>query len=781
MSFAQYAFLVPLFPLLAFVVIVLLTNRSKRLSSNIAIGAMILSGILSYLIFFQAIGEGSEHVLAAAHAGEAPWSMLWDWAPVGLTTFQVGTYLDPLSIIMIVMVTTVGLMIFWYSQGYMNIQDAAHTDPLYARFFAYLSLFAAGMLGYVISPNLVQAIVFWEVMGLCSFLLIGFWFGKRTAVYRNGRWVSEGDANSNAAKKAFLTTRIGDVGFLLGIIALGAVAGTTSYSEVFTMATLDRLKETFIGFGTPTFAFGGMEIPAVGIALPALSVISLLLFMGAVGKSAQFPLHVWLPDAMAGPTPVSAMIHAATMVAAGVFLIARMYPVFAAASEASHGVNPLNVVTVIGMFTAIFAATIGIAQNDIKRILAFSTISQLGFMVAAIGSGAWVAGVFHMLTHAFFKALLFLGSGSVIHGMEHLHMSHDSPGHAGSHQEHGSELPHAPDHSGTPAPAIDPNATAPVWAVRGVANPDDPQDIWNMGGLRHKMPITFWTYLMGTLALTGIPLWSGFWSKDEILTHAYETNQLPVWGVLTLTAGITAFYMARQLLLVFFGQPRTAMAREAKESPWTMTMPLVGLAIAATLVGLLGIPDRIGNFFFGSWFHHWIALVPTTGLGAEAVLEAEAPTHLNFLVAGLSVAVAVVGWVVGYLVYGRRQFTATERDPLAGLRFAWNTLQNGYYIDALYRNTFIRGSVALSNGLARFDQRIIDAIVNGVAKLTVAFSALGRWIDTYIVDGFVNGIGIVTEEYGRIMRLIQTGFVQNYLLVVFVSILVLSGIYLALR
>ncbi len=745
---AQYALLIPLFPLLSFFTIVVLgVNRNKRLSSTIAIGAMVLSGILSYLIFFQAMGVGPDRVLEAAVNGEAPWAMLWNWTPIGTSTFQVGTYLDPVSILMLVMVTTVGLMIFIYAQGYMGIQTPEHTDPKYSRFFAFLSLFACGMLGFVIAPNLVQALVFWEVMGLCSFLLIGFWFDNPKPTFRNGKWTTVGVENSNAAKKAFLTTRVGDVGLFLGIILLSMIGGSTQFNLLYHPETITRLQEaTFFG-------------------IPALVVISLLLFMGAVGKSAQFPLHVWLPDAMAGPTPVSAMIHAATMVAAGVFLIARTYPLFAAAGAEGHASTPLLVVAVIGGFTALFAATIGFAQGDIKRILAFSTISQLGLMFMALGTGAWVAGVFHMLTHAFFKALLFLGSGSVIHGMEHgLHHAHGENHAHVSPSHHEAELEDAE----AEVPLREPSLQS--WE----AEPDDPQSVYNMGGLRHRMPVTFWTYMMGVLALTGIPIWAGFWSKDEILAHAYETGQYGFWLVGGLATFMTAFYMARQVFLVFFGQPRSDAAAHASESVRSMTIPLIVLAVFSTFVGLVGMPDIVGPLAFGGWLHHWLALVPTTGLGEEAVREALAPTSLNALVAGAALTSALLGWAVGWLLYGRKPLAAAGRDPLSRIPVVWSVLWNKYWIDELYSKTFIALTMLLTRVGNFIDRYIIDAIVNLFGRVTGWISAIFRWFDATIVDGIVNWLGLGTGEVGQWARLLQTGVVQNYLLVVFFAIVLIA-------
>src|SRR3972149_5473848 len=378
---------------------------------------------------------------------------------------------------------------------------------MYSRFFAFIGLFAFGMYTLVVSDNLLTLFVGWEIMGLCSYLLIGFWYAKPSA--------------RNAAVKAFMTTRIGDVFMLLGIAFLYYATGTLSYREIFTEEVLHTLAIV------PSGVFG----------LSAAGLIALLLFIGTIGKSAQFPLHVWLPDAMEGPTPVSAMIHAATMVSAGGYAVIRMFPLI------SLDLTTMSIVAFIGALTALFAATIALAQNDIKRVLAYSTISQLGYMIAALGIGAYVAAVFHLITHAFFKALLFLGSGSVIHGMEHGVL------HTGNHHV-------------------------------------DPQDMFNMGGFRRKMPITFWTFLIGGFALAGFPvLTAGFWSKDEILAEAFGNGHLVVFIVLASAALLTAFYTARQITLAFLGEPRTQSAEHAQETKWTMTLPLVILAVFAVAAG----------------------------------------------------------------------------------------------------------------------------------------------------------------------------------------------------
>src|SRR3972149_4900331 len=469
MSPALLTWLIPLPPLLAFFLILLFTRRNNALSHTVAGGAAALSWLLGMLVFFAALG--------AEPLGEQPFPSSVGWLPLGSSVFPIGVLIDPLAAVTLFFVAWTVLMIFIYSIGYNNFgqpkgegdlpglpphgaEEHGHkvpsVEPMYARFFAFISLFAFGMFTLVVSDNLLTLFVGWEIMGLCSYLLVGFWYGKPSA--------------RDAAVKAFMTTRIGDVFMLLGIAFLYSATGTLSFREIFTEDILHTLA----------------IVPSGVLGLSAAGLIGLLLFIGTVGKSAQWPLHVWLPDAMEGPTPVSAMIHAATMVSAGVYAIIRMFPLITA-DFTGHGLTTtMSVIAFIGAFTAIFAATIAVAQNDIKRVLAYSTISQLGFMIAALGVGAYVAAVFHLITHAFFKALLFLGSGSVIHGMEHGVL------HTGNHKV-------------------------------------DPQDMFNMGGLRKKMPITFWTFLIGGFALSGFPLvTAGFWSKDAIFADAYRKHHMAV-------------------------------------------------------------------------------------------------------------------------------------------------------------------------------------------------------------------------------------------------------------
>ncbi len=675
----QYSWLIPVFPLLSFTLIVFFTNRHKTLSARLAVGAIFLSFLLAMAVFFTALGiEG---------LAEEPYRSAFSWFPTGKTSLEIGFMVDPLTAAMLAMVTTVCLMIFIYSQGYM------HGDRLYSRFFAYISLFTTGMLGLVIADNFLLAFISWEIMGLCSYLLIGFWFERPAA--------------ANAAKKAFITTKVGDVLLLLGMLLLYFQTGSLTFETIF-----ERVNHLH---------------PNIVLAA------GLLIFAGAVGKSAQFPLHVWLPDAMEGPTPVSALIHAATMVAAGVYLVARTFPIFTAV----QGHPALVPVAIIGAFTAFFASTIALAQNDIKRVLAYSTISQLGYMMTALGVGGLVAGVFHLITHAFFKALLFLGSGSVIHGV------------------------------GT-------------------------NDMMEMGGLRKSMPLTFWTFLAGMLALSGIPPFAGFWSKDEILSHAFDHNQV-IWLVGTAAAFLTAFYMARQVFLVFFGRPRNTEIH-AHESPPLMTGPLVVLALGATLLGLLGVPadmPLLGPLLGNNPFHHFIG-------------EAFEATPFNPQVMGISISVALAGLALGWLLYGRSPLVAGQTDPLERLGPLWVTLKNKYWIDEIYNATVVRGTIFLADllfafdagvidGLVnlagkatvafstlneRFDNYVVDGLVNLAGKATVAFSTLNERFDNYVVDGTVNGIGRVADVLGRELRLIQTGRVQNYLLLLLLSVLMLVGVFM---
>jgi NADH-quinone oxidoreductase subunit L len=744
-TIGSFAWLVPTFTFAACVIIVaqIAAGRGGRSSGTIAVVGIAASAVVGLLLFAAALAHGG-HELAAHPSLPEDGRVLW--AVTGGDRISFGWLIDPLTASMVAMVTIVCSMIFIYATGYMESEFEAYTDPTtgevdrglgaarYARFFAYVSLFATGMLGFVLSSNLLQAVVFWEIMGLCSFLLIGFWFHKPSA--------------AAAAKKAFMTTRIGDTLMLVGVFGLYWAFGTLDYAELLSADAAVHLA----GLGT---------IPHLGVGWA--TVLALLLFGGAVGKSAQFPLHVWLPDAMEGPTPVSALIHAATMVAAGVFLVARLYPLFNAGGGGVEAITPaMWVVAAVGAFTALFAATIAVAQFDVKRVLAYSTISQLGYMIMALGIGAWIAAVFHVLTHAFFKALLFLGSGSVIHGVEH--------GFHHGHNDHTGSDPHSEGGSKESQQRVPTDSEPPL-------DRHDPQDMRNMGGLRERMPITFWTFMAGTLALTGVPFFSGFWSKDEILADAWhKADAVPiaafVWLMGTTAAFFTAFYMARQVFMVFFGKPRSAGAQHAAESGPAMAYPLVVLALFATLLGFVGVPETfpIIGPLLGNPMHHFLGGLPF-GAGEFHALEFDA------LPALISIAAALGGWGVGALVYGRRPAAAGATDPLRRLGPLWRVWHRKYYVDELYSATIVRGSIAFASLNAAFDRYVIDMTVNMIGRGGELFSRLNGWVDTHIVDGVVNMVGILAGETARGLRSLQSGRVQQYILIVVLSMLALVGAY----
>ncbi len=707
--FFNLVWLLPLFPLLAFAIIVLWTNRNRLLSTWIAWIGIGLAWVLGWTILY--LTWQNIHGLVPPAGGYEVWMYA---IPAGSTVLRLGFQVDTLTSIMLLMVPFVCLMIFIYSKGYMNF-GTDEVDPLYSRFFAYISLFACGMLGLVISNNFVTLLIFWEIMGLCSYLLIGFWFDKS---YSDPKRITP----KEAGLKAFLTTRIGDVIMLAGMLLLYSQTGTMTFQEIFSKESLHQLATTF--------AFPGMSWA---------TLCALLILGGAVGKSAQFPLHVWLPDAMEGPTPVSALIHAATMVSAGVYLVARSFPLFVAG-----GSEAMTVVALIGAFTAIFASTIAIAQNDIKRVLAFSTISQLGYMFAALGLGAYVAAVFHLIMHAFFKALLFMGSGSVIHGVEH--------GHHHAHDGHEDSDPDAGEF--------------------------DPNDMMNMGGLLRRMPRTGWTFIIGALALTGIFPFAGFWSKDEILAEAwYEfmhastaaaspTVDFIVWLLLAVAALLTAFYTGRLVFLTFAGKPRTEAAEHAPESTGSMTWPLIILAAFAMFLGLAGTP----------WANQFFIMI---GEQAELLEFHLHHAEFNVTVALISLALAGAGWLVAWLIYGRNPLTEPVDPIRKPLGPVYTVLENKYYFDELYHLIIIRPTLWLADACAVFDGKVIDAIVNAVGAFGRWLASwLKRFIDIPVIDGAVNAVGRVTTAFGEFMRATQTGQVQNYLLVAAVTVLLLLGLFL---
>ncbi len=703
--------LLPLPPLLSFFVIILFTNKNKALSHGIAVGAAGLSWLGSMIVFIRALGveEFGKHVFGSAI----------NWLPTGDTWLQVGVQIDPLSAAVVFFVAWTVLAIFVYSIGYHNFGqpkgDHDHAglpphgatitthgkkhsvpsiEPMYSRFFAFISLFAFGMYTLVVSDNLLTLFVGWEIMGLCSYLLIGFWFGKPSA--------------RNAAVKAFMTTRIGDVFMLLGIAFVYSFTGSLSFKDIFNPAMLNALASTPAFFG-----------------LSAAGIIGLLLFIGTVGKSAQWPLHVWLPDAMEGPTPVSAMIHAATMVSAGVYMVIRMFPLISAGWTEGLPLNTtMSIIAFIGAFTALFAATIAVAQNDIKRVLAYSTISQLGFMIAALGIGAYVAAAFHLVTHAFFKALLFLGSGSVIHGIEHGVL------HTGNHSV-------------------------------------DPQDMFNMGGLRKKMPVTFWTFLIGGFALSGFPLvTAGFWSKDEILADAFANGHIVVFATLAIAAFLTAFYTMRQITLTFFGEPRTKEAEHAQENKWTMTAPLVILAVFAVAYGWVGIPeDFMGLHLSPSWFHEFVG---------STLAEVPHAAAFSWVPLGTSLVVALGGLLLGWLVY--RKVKSPKQDFLQ-----IPVLKNKWYFDEIYNFLFVKPAIWISEKFTSLymDQTVIDGILHNVARFSLFLGhAFRNYIDKPIVNELIgDGTGSVVKASGSGLRKIQAGRIQYYMVASIAVLVIFALLY----
>jgi NADH-quinone oxidoreductase subunit L len=675
--------LIPALPALAAGLSALAKQRNRRFAATLAIGSMGLSFLLSLCAFAT--------VLRSSGQGDTATQVFnFPWLQYGSEWLKLGWMLDPLTAVMLVMVSFVGLLIFIYSTGYMS------HDENFTRFFC-LSLFAAAMLGVVIANSLLLLFMCWELVGLTSYLLIGFWYQKPAA--------------AAAAKKAFITTRIGDLAFLLGMVWL--------YSQTGTLLFYDH------GVGCLEHsALAHLVTQTTCVGMAASTGIALLIFAGAVGKSGQVPLHVWLPDAMEGPTPVSALIHAATMVAAGVFLVARVYPLMAARGAIQLGLtssSALEVVTWIGAITAVFAALIAVAQDDIKRILAYSTISQLGYMMMGLGVGGVAVGMFHLITHAFFKALLFLGAGSVIHGC---------------HEE---------------------------------------QDIRRMGGLKRFMPITFATYAVGMLALCGFPLFfSGFWSKDAILhaAQSWSISRVPFY-LGTVGALLTAFYMTRQVYYVFFGESRLSNTSDIKydghgaiasphESPISMTMPLIILAAFAILLGVIGTPAWP---WFASFLNGQPATLNVAGFFESGIL----PVMFS------SSIVVFVGLGLGWWFYGRKPIASSDcPDALERLQpQIFHLLRNKFYVDEFYQATFIRCNAWLSRVSDWFDQWIWNGAVWAVSYLVLGLSWLARSADTYVVNTvFDEGCNTVTRG-GKLLARLQDGYTQNYLRLVGIAFAVL--------
>ena len=682
--------LIPAFPALAAGLSALAKQKNRKFAASLAIGSMGLSFLLSLCAFAR--------VLLSSGRGEmGTQSFSFPWLQYGGEWLKLGWMLDPLTAVMLVMVSFVSLLVFIYSTGYM-----AHDENL-TRFFCFLSLFASAMLGLVIANSLLLFFMCWELVGLTSYLLIGFWYQKPAA--------------AAAAKKAFITTRIGDLAFLLGMVWLYSQAGTLLFYD----HGAGCLEHS---------ALARLVTQSTCVGMAASTGIALLIFAGAVGKSGQVPLHVWLPDAMEGPTPVSALIHAATMVAAGVFLVARVYPLMAAHGGIDVTVSSttaLQAVTWIGAITAVFAALIAVTQDDIKRILAYSTISQLGYMMMGLGVGGVAVGMFHLITHAFFKSLLFLGAGSVIHGC---------------HEE---------------------------------------QDIRRMGGLKKFMPITFAAYAVGMLALCGFPLlFSGFWSKDAIL-HAAQTwsvSRVPFY-LGAFGALLTAFYMTRQVYYVFFSESRLAESHGLSratgeehhahgipalphESPPVMRMPLVILAAVVIVLGVIGTPAWP---WFDSFLNGETATLHVAGFFENGILP----------VMFTSSIIVFVGLGLGWWFYGRKPIVSAEApdvlEPLQPQIF--HLLRHRFYVDEFYQATFVRFNEWLSRTSDWFDRRIWSGVVWAVSYFVLGFSWLARSMDTYVVNpGFDESCHAITVG-GKLLARLQNGRAQNYLRLVGVAFVVL--------
>ncbi|MDX1994303.1 MAG: proton-conducting transporter membrane subunit [bacterium] len=876
--------LIPIGPLLAFLIITLATNRSRLvpatnreeygghhpeyggmrvpvvtpqsrvLSIVVGMSGAVAAWLMAWTVFFNGIADekfGKEVVYGSG----------LNWLA---DTLRMGVLVDPLTMIMLFMVPLAVVCIFIYSIGYM-----AH-DPRQARFFSLISLFAGAMLTLVVADNILLLFVGWEVMGLCSYMLIGFWFEKPSA-YR-------------AAMKAFMTTRVADVFMLLGIAYLFASTGTLNFRELM-YEPAPPTREVGLASGvidlpegeahsegaegvvaeggvgeaagaseggpeaaegeaageeahTETWAQRLADTPALlfgGLGISASALIGLFLIIGTIGKSAQFPLHVWLPDAMEGPTPVSAMIHAAAMVSAGIYAIIRMYPLFEAGAHPHSGEfnAPLLLMAIVGGFTALFAATIAVAQNDVKKVLAYSTISQLGFMMAALGIGAYIAAAFHLITHAFFKALLFMASGSVIHAMEHgehhVHEhghGHDHPptpalaaattagalpasaGHESAHGHSealstdvvtGAPTPHdthghgeAHEHGAPHGSPDDPNVHAQdEHGYDEEGHHFDPQDMMNMGGLRYRIPVTAITFAIGGLSLAGFPLiTAGFWSKDEILADAWLGlsegfgPQAFVFLLLALAAFLTAFYTMRQLCLTFLGEPRTEEARHASLGgpssiiSITMQLPLIVLAVFAVIAGFVGVPPDFPIFgaIFAPEVNPFFEFVKYSLL---AEIQPPKPPF-NWIPVLTSFGVALGGLALGYVMYGREPLKAGQPDPLVNILGPLHTtLRNKYYIDELYQLVFIRPFQWFAKNVVSdfLDRGVIDGFIHLVARVFTFIGDLIKVFNVWLIDGVGDGIPQGIGRFGQWFRGIQTGRVQQYLLLVLVAALLIGIIF----
>jgi NADH:ubiquinone oxidoreductase subunit 5 (subunit L)/multisubunit Na+/H+ antiporter MnhA subunit len=761
----SYLWLIALFPLVGAAVNglagkILQDRLGKVANHSLAITAMLASFAVAVIGFWDLVGRpAGQRVLRTD---------LFPMIEVGDLVVHFAFVFDQLSGLMALVITGIGTLIHVYSVGYMA------GDKSYWRFFCYLNLFVFAMLLLVLGDTFILMFFGWEGVGLCSYLLIGFWY--------------QDSAKSSAGMKAFVVNRIGDFAFVCGLLALfwtlGSAAAvvhpdrledgarlievqrvdpaaraiddhtaaapsstealrlgsTVSFHEL--QRQLTYTESTAAGGRSQPIADALTQITVFGV--PAVFLICLLFFVGACGKSAQIPLYVWLPDAMAGPTPVSALIHAATMVTAGVYMVARLNVLFFLSPGA------MTVVALVGATTALFAATMGLFQYDIKKVLAYSTVSQLGFMFIGVGVGAWWVGIFHLITHACFKACLFLGSGSVIHGM-----------HFVEHHGQGRADDRAKSHS----------------ALRATPDPRDPQDMRNMGGLAAVMPVTRWTYLVACWAIAGFPWAAGFYSKDEILWKAMTngTTAVPgglIWALGFVAAGCTSFYMFRSYYMTFWRRPASEdIKKHCHESPLSMVGVLCILAGLAVVTAGLGLPHVLG---FQPWLEAWLAPV-TASAPFRSAAELASASILEWALIAASIAIAVVGWSLA-----RRYFAdeaiAGERTEQLKNRYTGvhELLYNKYWVDELYRATFVRAFAALARGLAWFDGRVIDWLVNAVAAAGRSAAWLGGTIDRLFVDGAVNRVAEGIVAIGRQGRRIQTGRINNYVYGIAVGVLALA-------
>lgn len=647
----QYIWLIPVLPLCGFIINGLFSKYfSKKVIALIANLTIFSSFIIAVIAFIQMNGN---HNLPESGVH----NLLFSWVNVGGLHINFAFQFDHLSSIMTMMVTGVGFLIHLYSVGYMAEEEG------FGRYFAYLNLFMFSMLMLVLADNLMLMFVGWEGVGLCSYLLIGYYFTTETA--------------SDAGKKAFIVNRIGDFGFLIGMFLIFTLFGTLQFTE---------LKEIIVN---------GSYVAEMSFGL--ITLATLMLFVGATGKSAQIPLYVWLPDAMAGPTPVSALIHAATMVTSGVFMIVRLNFMFQLAPITLH------TIAWVGGLTALFAASIGLVQNDIKKVLAYSTVSQLGYMFLALGVGAYVTGFFHIITHAFFKALLFLGSGSVIHAMHHAYH------HAGEHKK-------------------------------------DPQDIRNMGGLKKYMPKTYWTFIAATLAISGFPIWAGFFSKDEILWKTFASGNTVLWVIGALAAFMTAFYMFRLVFLTFHGEFKGEAKEEEAlhESPSTMTIPLIILGVLSTIGGLIGIPHI---FHIPNWLEHYLEPIIANVNQIHYLHDVK----MEWILMIVSVSIAAFGLLIAWLLYGKK---STVAETIANkLSYMYRLLLNKYYVDEIY-----------------------DAII--ISPIKKIAEMLWLFVDVVIIDGIVNLSGMLVQCFGRLYSLVQNGAIKVYAFSMLAGILILFWVIL---